>query len=607
MNKFEYKNLTPFKWFVLENFPFIEADFDALTEWQLFCKLGKEINKIIDSQNVVGTEMEKFSQAFIELQNYVNNYFENLDVQDEINNKLNEMAEDGTLQEIITSYLNVKGMLSFNTVSAMKQATNLIDGSFVKTYGYTTLNDKGGAFYKVREVTNKDTVDEELLIALQDTNLVAELVIEDSLVPEQIGAVGDGTTDTTKKFNHAMNIATSNKVPLQLVGRYKINNTIDFRTGALVIRGSKAQVPTLIDEVRSNNSNLIFGENGKIEINGVANITFENIAMTGVAKGTGKAIVLKSFKSKIINCSFNAFDIAISTEQGTNWTGENQIVNCNFIAVNKCIVLNNGSDGDINGCLVPTNCNYFITGGYDAGFKIQNNHDYSKYGSEIYGNNVNFIGNYVDGWNKLKVAGNSGFNIVGNLFTGTIDPEDTNINYAIKFTNTTISSGNITGNIMLTNNNSKSYDYLVFIDLTDVQFFSHVIISGNNCRISKRMFNGSNTTKLFYTEIDQSTRPGNVNIVNSGATLNTENTIMQGNLIIAHTTYNLNNLQRSEVARLSGLAETWLHIIKMNNSSAPFIRIGNSSIVAQDDWAKATSMEVISIGIRNISDLPNIF
>ena len=104
MNKFEYKNLTPFKWFVLENFPFIEADFDALTEWQLFCKLGKEMNKIINSENTLGTQMENVTNAFIELQNYVNNYFENLDVQEEINNKLNEMAEDGTLQEIIGKY-----------------------------------------------------------------------------------------------------------------------------------------------------------------------------------------------------------------------------------------------------------------------------------------------------------------------------------------------------------------------------------------------------------------------------------------------------------------------------------------------------------------------
>ena len=101
MNKFEFKNLTPFKWFVLENFPFIEADFDALTEWQLFCKLGKEINKIIDSQNVVGEQAETLTNAFNNLKNYVDNYFENLDVQEEINTKLNQMAEDGTLKKII--------------------------------------------------------------------------------------------------------------------------------------------------------------------------------------------------------------------------------------------------------------------------------------------------------------------------------------------------------------------------------------------------------------------------------------------------------------------------------------------------------------------------
>ena len=105
MNKFEYKNLTPFKWFVLENFPFIEADFDALTEWQLFCKLGKEMNKIINSENTLGTQMENVTNAFIELQNYVTNYFDNLDVQDEINNKLNQMAKDGTLTNLIGNYI----------------------------------------------------------------------------------------------------------------------------------------------------------------------------------------------------------------------------------------------------------------------------------------------------------------------------------------------------------------------------------------------------------------------------------------------------------------------------------------------------------------------
>lgn len=93
-NDFNYINLPPFKWFVLENFPFIEADFDALTNWQLFCKLGKEINKIINSENQVGTQVENLT-----------NYFNNLDVQEEINNKLDEMAKNGDLERYIISYL----------------------------------------------------------------------------------------------------------------------------------------------------------------------------------------------------------------------------------------------------------------------------------------------------------------------------------------------------------------------------------------------------------------------------------------------------------------------------------------------------------------------
>ena len=90
MNKdYDYKRLTPFKWFVLQNFPFIDEDFDAITNYQLFCKLGEEINKVINSTNAMGTQVE-------ELTDYVANYFDNLDVQEEINNKLDEMAEDGT-------------------------------------------------------------------------------------------------------------------------------------------------------------------------------------------------------------------------------------------------------------------------------------------------------------------------------------------------------------------------------------------------------------------------------------------------------------------------------------------------------------------------------
>lgn len=94
MNNYDYKKLCPFKWFILENFPFIEADFDALTNWQLMCKLGKEINKIIKALNDVGIEVEDLS-----------NIINNLDIQDAVNKKLDEMAESGELGEIIAEYI----------------------------------------------------------------------------------------------------------------------------------------------------------------------------------------------------------------------------------------------------------------------------------------------------------------------------------------------------------------------------------------------------------------------------------------------------------------------------------------------------------------------
>lgn len=98
---YNFNKLTPFKFFCLTNFPFIEEDFDALTYYQLLCKVVEYLNKVITSTNSIGTQTEELTNAFNTLEDYVNNYFTNLDVQEEINNKLDKMATDGTLDKII--------------------------------------------------------------------------------------------------------------------------------------------------------------------------------------------------------------------------------------------------------------------------------------------------------------------------------------------------------------------------------------------------------------------------------------------------------------------------------------------------------------------------
>lgn len=62
---------------------------------RMFNKLSKQTKQTV----------EEYIDKFNELYQYVHDYFDNLDVQEEINNKLDQMVEDGTLQEIIGEYL----------------------------------------------------------------------------------------------------------------------------------------------------------------------------------------------------------------------------------------------------------------------------------------------------------------------------------------------------------------------------------------------------------------------------------------------------------------------------------------------------------------------
>lgn len=225
--------LPPFKWFILENFPYIEDDFDALTNWQLFCKLGKEMNKIIQKTNLTGEQVENLTNAFNSLKSYIDNYFDNLDVQEEINNKLDDMVEDGTLQEIIADYLNSQAVFGYNNVESMKTATNLLNGSYARTYGYYSKNDGGGAFYKIRTITNDDVVDEMFIIAMNNETLIAELIIDEDINLLQLGAKNDNSIDISTILNNA--IQKLNKIIIPR-GIYKISNDIILKDN-LCLRG----------------------------------------------------------------------------------------------------------------------------------------------------------------------------------------------------------------------------------------------------------------------------------------------------------------------------------------------------------------------------------
>ena len=138
------------------------------------------------------------------------NWFNNLDIQDEVDNKLDEMVESGQLQEIISVYLNSKAIFGFNTIDDMINSENLINGSYARTCGSTTYNNGYGALYKIRTITNDDVVDGVNIIAMEtDDSLIAELIVNTNLgtykdeitteLSDGIIVIGDSYTDTSNQ------------------------------------------------------------------------------------------------------------------------------------------------------------------------------------------------------------------------------------------------------------------------------------------------------------------------------------------------------------------------------------------------------------------------
>ena len=203
-----------------------------------FCNYLTET--VIPTVNNNAEAVEELQALYTEIKTYVDEYFDNLDVQEEINNKLDDMAESGELTEIIAQYLGLAGMLTFNTVADLKSAENLVDGSFAMTYGFHSYNDGGGARYKIRTITNEDVVDEMTIIALHDNTLIAELMEIDFnkyIDLRWLGADSTGVNDASPYLAKALELSNENYVtPIKVIGHYYLGTEINF-TGAVSMFG----------------------------------------------------------------------------------------------------------------------------------------------------------------------------------------------------------------------------------------------------------------------------------------------------------------------------------------------------------------------------------
>ena len=85
-------------------------DLESGTCLQQTARMYAKVNQLVRSVNEQNETIADYIQQFIDLKDYVDDYFENLDVQAEINAKLDQMAQDGSFEPLLnvvfTDYYN---------------------------------------------------------------------------------------------------------------------------------------------------------------------------------------------------------------------------------------------------------------------------------------------------------------------------------------------------------------------------------------------------------------------------------------------------------------------------------------------------------------------
>lgn len=288
---------------------------DSMSYYEMLAWLCDYLqNTVIPAVDNNAEALSELQAAFVELKDYVDEYFDNLDIQTEIDNKLDEMAESGQLAEIIALYLEVGGVLAFAKVSDITSAENLVNGSKLKTYGYKRMGDGVYDMYNVRTYTTGDVIDGYNIVSITASpTLIAERLdygkevvvklIDDDNIEDYIALDGKKTIILKKGESYTLTdpIYLNSDTTLDLNGA---TVTFDIESSVGIFTYKLDDTFTGYD----GNSNITI-KNGKI-IDGcismlhTKNVTFENVEFS-TATNRHSIQLAGCYNVTIKNCIFN--------------------------------------------------------------------------------------------------------------------------------------------------------------------------------------------------------------------------------------------------------------------------------------------------------------
>lgn len=191
-----------------EQFPYSNSH-DLNLDWII-----REVKKAIDGFKALSNKTDDFETTLNNALEYINNYFKNLNVQEEINNKLEAMKENGELADIIASFLKAPNY--YLSVQNMVADTSITNNSVAITASYNNAGNDGSCLYWIHKPKSYD-----FEIALSN-NLYAYPCPMGIPTVREFGAIANNNIETPLK--NLINYSTATNNPCDISGQYKLTN-----------------------------------------------------------------------------------------------------------------------------------------------------------------------------------------------------------------------------------------------------------------------------------------------------------------------------------------------------------------------------------------------
>lgn len=191
-----------------EQFPYSNFH-DLNLDWII-----SEVKKAIEGFKALSAKTDDFETTLNNALEYINNYFKNLDVQEEINNKLEEMKKNGELADIIEAFLKAPNY--YLSVNRMVADTTITNNSVAITASYNTAGNDGSCLYWIHRPKHYD-----FEIALSN-NLYAYPCPMGIPTVREFGAIANNDIETPLK--NLINYSTTTNNPCDISGTYQLEN-----------------------------------------------------------------------------------------------------------------------------------------------------------------------------------------------------------------------------------------------------------------------------------------------------------------------------------------------------------------------------------------------